>query len=203
MKGGAINWLLLCRRMGEVPERFVCELDRVGDALLIDRHGVVRRPSQWSDSEDDSSDPEPVIMSACPVPAVVSPAIRPISIDPVLIPLPMVFAQMPPFCHPFPPLPKPDPNGAPCVIRGGSSPLPLDDVATLPKRFFVVVDAMSGDAAVPLQTQFNPLSSIKAAHESVAWHLFHVSVLRRQFTLAGRYTADSDINRKVSMGSTG
>lgn len=129
----------------------------------------------------------------------------------------MVFAQMPPFCHPFPPLPKPDPNGAPCVIRGGSSPLPLDDVATLPKRFFVwptpfssafrsfpsgggrspsdltVVDAMSGDAAVPLQTQFNPLSSIKAAHESVAWHLFHVSVLRRQFTLAGRYTADSDI----------
>jgi hypothetical protein len=52
---------------------------------------------------------------------------------------------------------------------------------------------MSGDAAVPLQTQFNPLSSIKAAHESVAWHLFHVSVLRRQFTLAGRYTADSDI----------
>lgn len=49
--------------MGDVLEWLVCELDSVGEVLSIDLHGVVRRPSQLSDSEDGSNEPDPVIVS--------------------------------------------------------------------------------------------------------------------------------------------
>ena len=65
-KGWAINLLLLLRLMGDVLPRLVCEPDRVGEVLSMDLHGVARRLSQLSDSDDSSNEPEPVIVSAFP-----------------------------------------------------------------------------------------------------------------------------------------
>lgn len=126
----------------------------MGEAFSIDLHEELRRPSQLSDSDEGSKEPEPVMTSAFrgkpdvsvfpPHQSVLShalgtglPGIRPLSIDPVLIPLPMVFAQMPPLFHPFTPLPKAEPNGPPCAMRDGSSTDPFDEVPTFPKRFLV------------------------------------------------------------------
>ena len=55
-------WVLFWRRSGEARDRAVCAVDKAGEVSSTDFQGVCRLTA-LSDSDDESSEPDPVIVS--------------------------------------------------------------------------------------------------------------------------------------------